>query len=122
MVSMRPKSVHLTCLAPMSQKGFHIINASAGSGKTYTLVFQYLEQLLASPKKDNYQNMLAMTFTNKAVNEMKERILTSLSGLARGEPSPMKQDLIRILALTEEEIQWRAGVKNAVLTPQFWGF
>ncbi len=71
----------------MPQKGFHIINASAGSGKTYTLVFQYLEQLLASPKKNNYQNMLAMTFTNKAVNEMKERILTSLSGLARGEPS-----------------------------------
>ena len=35
----------------MPQKGFHIINASAGSGKTYTLVFQYLEQLLASPKK-----------------------------------------------------------------------
>ena len=106
----------------MPQKGFHIINASAGSGKTYTLVFQYLEQLLASPKKDNYQNMLAMTFTNKAVNEMKERILTSLSGLARGEPSPMKQDLIRVLALTEEEIQWRAGLKMQSLLHNFGAF
>ena len=122
MVSLRSKSVHLTCLAPMPQKGFHIINASAGSGKTYTLVFQYLEQLLASPKKDNYQNMLAMTFTNKAVNEMKERILTSLSGLARGEPSPMKQDLIRVLAITEEEIQWRAALKMQSLLHNFGAF
>ena len=55
---------------------FKIYNASAGSGKTYTLTKAYLKIALASPKR--FRTILAITFTNKAVNEMKGRILDSL--------------------------------------------
>ncbi|WP_245731301.1 UvrD-helicase domain-containing protein [Kriegella aquimaris] len=55
---------------------FKIYNASAGSGKTYTLTKEYLKIALTSQKR--FQTILAITFTNKAVNEMKGRILDSL--------------------------------------------
>lgn len=106
----------------MLRKGFHIINASAGSGKTYTLVFHYLQQLLASPNKDSYQNLLAMTFTNKAVNEMKERILEVLSDLAAAKNHGMKKDLCKTLSLSEEEIQWRASQKLEAILHNFGAF
>jgi ATP-dependent exoDNAse (exonuclease V) beta subunit len=57
---------------------YRIYNASAGSGKTYTLAKEYLKIILASDFNGNYRNILAITFTNKAVNEMKQRILGSL--------------------------------------------
>ena len=58
---------------------FKIYNASAGSGKTYTLVKEYLKILLKSDTVFKYRQVLAMTFTNKAVGEMKDRILESLT-------------------------------------------
>ncbi|PZD79068.1 exodeoxyribonuclease V subunit beta [Mesonia sp. K7] len=64
---------------------FFIYNASAGSGKTYTIVVKYLGILLLSPKKDTYKNILAITFTNKAVAEMKTRIITALKNLSEEE-------------------------------------
>ena len=106
----------------MPQKGFHIINASAGSGKTYNLVFRYLQQLLATPQKDSYQYMLAMTFTNKAVNEMKERILKVLSLLAKGDSHSMAQDLKSSLHLSDTELQWRAQTKLHSLLHNFGAF
>ncbi len=57
---------------------FTIYNASAGSGKTYTLVKEYLKILLKSKKKEPFKHILAITFTNKAVAEMKERIIETL--------------------------------------------
>mgnify|MGYP003682681187 FL=1 len=66
----------------MKPSPFHIINAAAGSGKTYALVYAYLKRLLSSSREDTYKNMLALTFTNKAVNEMKFRILNNLYLLA----------------------------------------
>ncbi len=60
----------------MQDSPFKIYNASAGSGKTYALSKAYLTIVLASP--NNYKRILAITFTNKAVNEMKNRILESL--------------------------------------------
>ena len=62
----------------MKSSPFQIINASAGSGKTYALVYAYLNKLLSTNREDGYRNMLALTFTNKAVNEMKFRILHNL--------------------------------------------
>lgn len=62
----------------MKSSPFQIINAAAGSGKTYALVYDYLKKLLSSESEDGYKNMLALTFTNKAVNEMKYRILNNL--------------------------------------------
>ncbi|MGB5498476.1 MAG: UvrD-helicase domain-containing protein [Maribacter sp.] len=55
---------------------FKIYNASAGSGKTHTLTKEYLKIVLSIP--GSFGQILAITFTNKAVNEMKERILNSL--------------------------------------------
>ncbi len=63
----------------MSNKGsFLIYNASAGSGKTFTLVKEYLKIILKSPFHDTFKNILAITFTNKAASEMKERIIDTL--------------------------------------------
>jgi ATP-dependent exoDNAse (exonuclease V) beta subunit len=61
----------------------HILNASAGSGKTYRLVQEYL-RLLFHPQSDTkkFKSMMAMTFTNKAAMEMKERILLALNQIA----------------------------------------
>ncbi len=62
----------------MKTPAFLVYNASAGSGKTYTLVKEYLKILLKSPNDDAYRKILAITFTNKAVAEMKKRVLDSL--------------------------------------------
>jgi len=66
----------------MKSSPFQIINAAAGSGKTYALVYAYLQKLLSSQNEQGHRNMLALTFTNKAVNEMKFRILNNLYLLA----------------------------------------
>lgn len=57
---------------------FTIYNASAGSGKTFTLVKEYLKILFQSKNQDHFKRVLALTFTNKAVAEMKERIIEML--------------------------------------------
>ena len=56
---------------------FQIINASAGSGKTFSLVQNILKELFIS-KEESYKKILALTFTNNAANEMKKRILDEL--------------------------------------------
>ena len=61
-----------------NQHPFTIYNASAGSGKTFTLVKEYLKILLQSNNPEEFKYILAITFTNKAVGEMKERIITTL--------------------------------------------
>ena len=66
---------------------FTIYNASAGSGKTYTLVKNYLLKILSSDDKGRFKKILAVTFTNKAVAEMKERILSSLHHFSQSEIS-----------------------------------
>ncbi len=66
----------------LSDTTFQIYNASAGSGKTFTLVREYLKLLLRSDYPDTYKQILAITFTNKAVNEMKERVIRSLREMA----------------------------------------
>lgn len=60
------------------QTSFQVYNASAGSGKTFTLVKEYLKILLQSDNPYLFQKILAITFTNKAAGEMKERVLTNL--------------------------------------------
>ncbi|GAA3643925.1 UvrD-helicase domain-containing protein [Flavivirga jejuensis] len=57
---------------------FTIYNASAGSGKTYTLVKEYLKILFQSNNSEHFKRILAITFTNKAVAEMKDRIIETL--------------------------------------------
>ena len=59
-----------------------IMKASAGSGKTWNLARQYIRLLLEKKDPYAYRHILAVTFTNKATDEMKERILTELHRLS----------------------------------------
>ncbi|HEY0262609.1 MAG TPA: UvrD-helicase domain-containing protein [Chitinophagales bacterium] len=64
-----------------------VYKASAGSGKTFTLVKEYLRICIQSENTEKYRNILAITFTNKACNEMKERIIRTLHGFAGNDTS-----------------------------------
>jgi len=94
----------------LNKTSFHIINAAAGSGKTYSLVLEYLELLLGSSSMQPYRNLLALTFTNKAVNEMKARILDTLYDLSKDSPieKHIKQTLCKTLGIHSEELKYRA--------------
>ncbi|MCX6220735.1 MAG: UvrD-helicase domain-containing protein, partial [Bacteroidia bacterium] len=84
--------------------GLNIYRASAGSGKTFLLVGEYLKMLFAQPK--SYRNILAVTFTNKATAEMKERILKELGNLSNGSDSRYLELLKEIGS--EQKIRWKA--------------
>ena len=83
----------------MTKKPFSIYDASAGSGKTYTLVKEYLKIILVAKKADAYRNILAITFTNKAVHEMKSRVVENLSEFAKENRSGKAQDLMQNIQL-----------------------
>jgi ATP-dependent exoDNAse (exonuclease V) beta subunit len=93
----------------MQKPAFSIYDASAGSGKTYTLVKEYLKIILLSKKPDAYRNILAITFTNKAVHEMKSRVVESLSEFARENPSEKAVQLM-------QNIQLETGLSLATIT------
>ena len=61
------------------RKPLIVYKASAGSGKTFTLATEYIKLLVVNPQ--NYRTILAVTFTNKATEEMKMRILSQLYGI-----------------------------------------
>ncbi|MCP4460105.1 MAG: UvrD-helicase domain-containing protein [Cytophagales bacterium] len=82
-----------------------IYKSSAGSGKTYTLAKEYLKLALRS--ETYYQNILAVTFTNRAAQEMKKRVLEFLIDISKG-----KHEFLAVYAeemsITEAEVQKRA--------------
>ena len=61
-----------------------VYKASAGSGKTLTLAVEYMKRVIQDPA--GYRHTLAVTFTNKATEEMKMRILSQLYGMWKGLP------------------------------------
>lgn len=72
-----------------------IFSASAGSGKTYTLARQVIDLLVADPR--SYAHVLAVTFTNKATGEMKERIVGDLDLMANGaDGDPAREGLLSV--------------------------
>lgn len=93
---------------------FKIYNASAGSGKTFTLTADYLARILSTKSQQPFRRILAMTFTNKAVAEMKTRILDSLVEFAQikeGEQvSDLCQAVIRISGLDAKTIQKKSVI------------
>ncbi|MCC8034930.1 MAG: UvrD-helicase domain-containing protein [Rikenellaceae bacterium] len=83
-----------------------IIKASAGSGKTFRLAYEYILRLIRDPL--SYKHILAVTFTNKATEEMKRRILTELNTLANGAPSDYMAMLTADTGYSSGEISRRA--------------
>lgn len=96
----------------MKTSSFSIYNASAGSGKTFTLVKAYINKILLSNKPDYFKTILAVTFTNKAVGEMKERILKNLQEFANEKILDTPSDMFRAVEnetkLDPKEIHKRA--------------
>jgi ATP-dependent exoDNAse (exonuclease V) beta subunit len=94
---------------------FVVYKSSAGSGKTFTLVREYLKIVLQNPEK--FRQVLAITFTNKAANEMKERVVSNLILLTSPENNK-HEDAIRFLLpqlakelnLSELQISQRASI------------
>lgn len=82
----------------------NIFKASAGSGKTYRLTLEYLKFLFDSP--ENYRHILAVTFTNKATEEMKERIISALYKMAYTKVIPKSGSLRQIFDEIESHLGW----------------
>ncbi|MBD8489988.1 UvrD-helicase domain-containing protein [Echinicola sp. CAU 1574] len=100
----------------MESKPFVIYKSSAGSGKTYTLTLEYLKLALAYPTA--FKGILAVTFTNKATQEMKSRILEELARIKEVvRPDEfLDQELMKYLGLEGEELKLRAKlVLTAIL-------
>ncbi|MBQ0096864.1 MAG: UvrD-helicase domain-containing protein [Bacteroidales bacterium] len=74
------------------------MKASAGSGKTHTLAGRYIDMLMKSPDPKEYRHILAVTFTNKATDEMKERIIEDLYRLSREGSAQEREKADRILS------------------------
>jgi len=90
---------------------FVVYNASAGSGKTFTLVKSFLIKMLVGPYPDYFKHLLAITFTNKAVAEMKSRILKELVLLSQAQEDTkddMLQQILNETSLSVSEIQQKA--------------
>ena len=95
---------------------FQVYNASAGSGKTFTLVKEYLKVLLNSDDVFSFQKILAITFTNKAAGEMKERVLSSLEDFADGKENDLFNIIINEIEVDKPTIQLRSKkILDAIL-------
>ena len=86
-----------------------VLKASAGSGKTHALTLRYVEFLMNSavPRND-LRNILAITFSNNAAKEMKERVLRWLKSACIGDTDSLKQ-LKERLPFPEEELKEKAS-------------
>ena len=91
-------------------KPLTIYKASAGSGKTFTLATEYIRLVVENPQ--GYRNILAVTFTNKATEEMKMRILSQLYGIWKKIPDSNKY--LKVIrehtGLKDDLIRERAGM------------
>lgn len=85
-------------------KPLTVYKASAGSGKTFTLAVEYISLLIKEP--EDYRKILAVTFTNKATQEMKMRILSQLYGIANNLSS--SKDYL-------EQVRQRTGLSNITI-------
>ena len=95
------------------QATFQVYNASAGSGKTFTLVKEYLKILLNTSDPNKFKQILAVTFTNKAAAEMKERVIQNLRAFAKEDilvhKTEMFEQLENELSITNTVLNRRAG-------------
>ena len=87
-----------------------VYKASAGSGKTFTLAVEYIKLLVKNPQ--SYRHILAVTFTNKATEEMKMRILSQLYGISKQLPesNDYMERILESTGLSAEQVSERAGM------------
>ena len=100
-----------------------IYKASAGSGKTFALTMEYLKLLFGHP--GIHRHILAVTFTNKAAGEMKQRILGRLSELSyyrEGDQMEEMKQLKEATGLNEGSIKHRAGELLDIILNDYSGF
>ncbi len=94
-------------------QNFIVYKSSAGSGKTFTLVKEYLRLSLFDEKKlnYNYKRILAVTFTNKAASEMKQRVVAALNQIAHDDQLPFVGELLcKELDLSPKQLKSRADI------------
>ena len=99
-----------------------VYKASAGTGKTYRLTLMYLSLLLGNASHfdpNAFFRILAVTFTNKATEEMKARILDTLESLAKGNASCFTDDLGRETGLPFDTLVTRAGLVHQNLLHRY---
>lgn len=93
-------------------KNFQVFQASAGSGKTYTIVKEYLKLCLGSEcRTDNFRHILAITFTNASANDMKAKIVRQLREIIENESydtNSMAAGLMEELNLSETQLRRNA--------------
>lgn len=85
-----------------------VYKASAGSGKTFTLAKKYITLLFDPLREKVFRHILAVTFTNKATDEMKSRIVKELHKLADGQSSDYSADLKKLYILSDDQVQKKA--------------
>jgi ATP-dependent exoDNAse (exonuclease V) beta subunit len=109
-----------------NQTPFTIYNASAGSGKTYTLVKDYLSLLFQSKSRLTFRNILALTFTNKAVGEMKTRIIDMLKAFSEEKiidaPNDMFKGLSNELNITPKDLHYKSKVLLETIVHNYAAF
>ncbi|WP_460220288.1 UvrD-helicase domain-containing protein [Psychroserpens sp. MEBiC05023] len=109
-----------------NQSPFTIYNASAGSGKTFTLVKEYLKILFKSSSKLAFRNVLALTFTNKAVGEMKIRVIEMLKAFSEvhilEHPNPMFETLSKELDIEPRQLHLRSKVVLQTIVHNYAAF
>ena len=96
----------------MKSPNFKVFQASAGAGKTFTLIKEYLKLCLADKGSvANFRNILAITFTNAAANDMKAKIVKTLREIMDSEevdPKSMEAKLIEELGISDAELKSNA--------------
>ena len=101
----------------------NVYKASAGSGKTFALTLEYLKLLFRHP--GIHRHILAVTFTNKAAGEMKQRILGRLYKLSRYDGSAPMEEMVQLISDTgmdESAISRRAGDLLNIILNDYSGF
>ncbi|MAD97831.1 MAG: DNA helicase UvrD [Flavobacteriaceae bacterium] len=104
------------------QPTFHVYNASAGSGKTYTIAREYMQIILGSKDPFTFQKILAITFTNKAAQEMKERVVENLKTLSKGESNDLIEDVRRNLNVEFKELVKRSSLVLEAILQNYTAF
>lgn len=103
----------------MMEKALTVYKASAGSGKTFTLASEYITLVVKNPQ--DYKKILAVTFTNKATQEMKTRILSQLYGIAHKLPDSQAyyEQVSQKTGFPEQTIRENAAEALSLLTHHY---